>query len=145
MKLIIRSVFTLIACLLLATPAFAARTEILKDFEGETGFTKLDKVTDAIMSAAEVPGAFGLKAKWIFEKVKPGEIVATLFQRQYMAKVTIAYNTKNYTITYKDSSNLNHDGTRIHVNYAKWVGALKTNIDKVFVERRAAAANSKGN
>jgi len=140
MKVLTRSMLTVVACLLLASPVFAARTEPIRTFEGETGMARLSQVTDVLMSADDVPGAFGLKAKWIFEKVKPGEIVATLFQRQIMVKVTIAYDTKKYTITYKDSSNFNHDGTRIHTSYGKWVGALKMNIDRTFTEHRAAAA-----
>jgi hypothetical protein len=77
--------------------------------------------------------------KWICEKARDGEIVATLFDRSYMVKVTIAYDTEKYQITYKDSANLKYNGSTIHRSYERWVGALKMNIDKTFTIKRAAA------
>jgi len=43
-----------------------------------------------------------------------------------MAQVDIKYSTIAYSITYKDSSNLKYDGTKIHSNYNGWI----QNLDK---------------
>ena len=45
-----------------------------------------------------------------------------------MAKVDINYNTKTYSITYKDSSDLDYDGTKIHKNYNGWIQNLDNAI-----------------
>ena len=44
--------------------------------------------------------------------------------------VTIPYTSKNYSILYKDSSNLRYDPEKrtIHVNYAKWIERLDNEI-----------------
>jgi hypothetical protein len=42
-----------------------------------------------------------------------------------MAMVNVKYDTKTYSITYKDSSNLDYTGDSIHKNYNGWV----TNLD----------------
>ena len=46
--------------------------------------------------------------------------------RDHRAVVTVIYDTKSYSIKYKDSSNLNYDGKSIHKNYNGWV----ENLDK---------------
>jgi hypothetical protein len=38
----------------------------------------------------------------------------------------VTYDTKTYNIQYKDSSNLDYNGTSIHKNYNGWV----ENLDK---------------
>jgi hypothetical protein len=44
--------------------------------------------------------------------------------------VLIPYTTKNYSILYKDSSNLRYDPEKrtIHVNYQKWIERLDNEI-----------------
>ena len=74
----------------------------------------LDDMKNAIMRA-------GVGLGWQIQEVRPGQIIATLNIRTHMAQVTIDYNPKTYSITYKDSSNLNYDGTNIHSNYNGWI------------------------
>lgn len=71
----------------------------------------------------------GAKRGWAMKAVAPGHIVGTLHQRQHMAQIDIKYNTKSYSISYKDSSNLNYDGTNIHNFYNKWIRTLRGDID----------------
>jgi len=47
-----------------------------------------------------------------------------------MARVAIAYSTRSYSITYKDSHTMNYDGATIHRNYNKWVRNLEILINR---------------
>lgn len=65
---------------------------------------------------------------WNMKAKKSGHIVATLYLRDHVAIVDIKYSNKSYSITYKDSTNLNYDGTNIHKNYNGWVTNLNRQI-----------------
>ena len=77
----------------------------------------LDEVGKAILRAG---GTLG----WQMKQMEPGYIVGTLKLRSHVAVVDIRYTTKNYSITYKDSTNLDYDGTNIHRNYNGWISNL---------------------
>ena len=85
----------------------------------------LDEVGKAILRAG---GTLG----WQMKLMEPGYIVGTLKLRSHVAVVDIRYTAKNYSITYKDSTNLNYDGTNIHNNYNGWISnldrAIKTQL-----------------
>jgi len=83
----------------------------------------LDQVTKAIVEA-------GTERKWSMAVVKPGLIVGTLNVRSHQAVVDIAYNTKSYSITYKDSTNLHYNDEKktIHENYRSWIQYLDNAI-----------------
>jgi hypothetical protein len=61
---------------------------------------------------------------WRMEPRSPGTITGILDLRDHRAVVEVTYDTKTYNIKYKDSSNLNYDGTNIHKNYNGWVENL---------------------
>jgi hypothetical protein len=82
----------------------------------------MDQVKTAIMQAGTALG-------WTMKPVSDGHIVGTLFVRRHMAKVDINYSTKSYSISYKDSQELQYDGNQIHSNYNGWVQNLQRNID----------------
>ena len=65
---------------------------------------------------------------WIIKEKKPGHLVGSIFLRKHSATVDIKYTNKAYSITYKDSENLNYDGTNIHKNYNGWVRNLNSRI-----------------
>ncbi|TKS60647.1 MAG: hypothetical protein EWM72_01197 [Nitrospira sp.] len=90
----------------------------------------LEQVTKAIIEA-------GAGLKWTMAVVKPGQIVGTLNIRSHTAIVDIAYNTKTYNITYKDSVNLKYDANKqtIHQNYRGWI----QNLDNAIKGRLTAA------
>lgn len=71
----------------------------------------------------------GVQLGWQMKKEKPGHIIATLFLRDHMVKVDIHYSTTEYSITYKDSSQMKYDGTNIHSNYNGWVQNLSNAIN----------------
>jgi len=79
-------------------------------------------VKTAIITAGESIG-WGMKA------VKPGLIIATIFVRNHMAKVSIEYNKKNFSIQYKDSAGLNYNGQNIHGRYNSWIINLEQRIN----------------
>ena len=70
----------------------------------------------------------GLGLGWQMKNAGPGQMVGTLNLRQHVAVVDIAYDRNSYSIRYKDSSNLNYDGTSIHRNYNSWIQRLDQQI-----------------
>ena len=70
----------------------------------------------------------GSSLGWTMQKDSPGHIIGTLDIRDHIAIVDITYNSDTYSITYKDSNNLNYNGTKIHRNYNTWVNNLNNAI-----------------
>lgn len=81
----------------------------------------LDDVSAAIVRAGSALG-------WQMKVTKPGHILGTLHLRTHVAIVDVNYSTASYSITYKDSTNLDYDGTNIHSNYNGWVQNLQKGI-----------------
>ena len=77
----------------------------------------MDEVGKAILRAGATRG-------WQMKLMEPGYIVGTLNVRSHVAIVDVRYTTKNYSITYKNSTNLNYDGTNIHSRYNSWISNL---------------------
>lgn len=67
---------------------------------------------------------------WIMKKVKDGKIQGTLTLRKHIAVVTITYDTKEYSIVYQDSTNLDYNAAEntIHKNYNGWIQNLNKAI-----------------
>lgn len=68
----------------------------------------------------------GAELGWTSSIQSPGVILATIKLRDHNAAVNITYSTVNYSIKYKDSTNLKYDGKNIHSKYNGWV----ENLDK---------------
>ena len=68
----------------------------------------------------------GASLGWKIEPAGPGAMIGTLHVRTHTALVDIRYDTKAYSIKYKDSQNLKYDGKTIHRAYNGWV----QNLDK---------------
>ena len=90
----------------------------------------LDQVGKAIVDA-------GIGLRWIMVVTKPGQIVATQNARSHTAIVDIAYDTKTYSMTYKDSVNLNYNAEKqtVHEAYSGWI----RNLDNAIKGRLAVA------
>ena len=81
-------------------------------------------VKSAILTAAKHRG-------WRAKIIKPGLILATISRRTHCATVEILYTQSNYSIDYKDSKNLDYNGTnKIHRNYNNWVMNLSRSIQR---------------
>jgi hypothetical protein len=71
----------------------------------------------------------GAALGWQMKNEAPGKLVGTLNLRKHTANVEISYSPSDYSITYKDSINLDAgtDGT-IHKNYNGWIQNLNRGI-----------------
>ena len=87
----------------------------------EPGVTQQD-IARAIETAGRSLG-------WIMKEKEPGHILGTLHLRTHTAVVDIYYDRTKYSITYKDSTDLDYDGTKIHRNYNGWIQNLSNAID----------------
>ena len=65
---------------------------------------------------------------WTVRKTGPGELEAELRLRTHVAIVRIDHDARSFSITYKDSQNLEYDGTTINRNYNRWLRNLKFSI-----------------
>lgn len=70
----------------------------------------------------------GATLGWNMKSIKEGHMIGTLHLRKHVAVVDITYNKNEYSINYKDSTNLNYDGKNIHSNYNGWIQRLNQNI-----------------
>jgi hypothetical protein len=77
----------------------------------------MQQVEQAIVEAGRTLG-------WQMSPQGPGKITGNLALRTHRATVDVTYNTKSYSITYKDSDNLHYDGHSIHSNYNGWIENL---------------------
>jgi hypothetical protein len=82
----------------------------------------LEQIKTAIVEAGRAKG-------WIMKDIAPGRLDAELHLRSHVAFVEIAYSPTSYSITYKNSINLNYDGTNIHPNYNSWIQNLQREIE----------------
>ena len=81
------------------------------------------QVEDAIKRA-------GASLGWQMRQVAPGHIVATLPIRSHVAVADVFYTSKDFSIKYKDSTNLRYDKAddTIHSNYNSWIQNLQNAI-----------------
>jgi hypothetical protein len=80
---------------------------------------------DQVKLAIERAGA---TLGWQIKEVQPFLLEGTLTLRRHVAVVNIPYSAQRYSIVYKDSKELNYDGTNIHSNYNGWVQNLDNAI-----------------
>ncbi len=95
-----------------------------------SGYISGSKVTTSKVETAIKKGA--MRKGWVTKRVKRGLLEARNNVRgKYLVVVNIAYDTKGYKITYKDSRNLKYDPSTntIHRNYNKWIANLERNIN----------------
>lgn len=92
--------------------------------------TTVKPVALSTMESAIIGAGTGLG--WRMIPRAPGQIEGVIALRDHRAVVTVNYDTKSYSIKYKDSSNLHYDGKSIHKNYNGWVEnldrAIRTNL-----------------
>ena len=77
---------------------------------------------------ADVIKRTGISKGWQMIDKGPSEIEGRLNLRSHLAVVSITFDTKQFSIFYKDSSDLKYDGTTIHKNYNGWVQNLEQAI-----------------
>lgn len=62
----------------------------------------------------------------------PGSIEAFYAARNVRADLTVTYTATTYSITYRDSQNMNYENGRIHPNYNRWVNNLDHDLQADF-------------
>jgi len=80
-----------------------------------------DQVRNGIVGAGNALG-------WVMTPVSPGLVSGRLSLRDHVAVVDVRYTAKTFSITYKDSTNLNYRDGQIHRNYNGWVENLDRDI-----------------
>jgi len=120
----------ILVCAVLLLTACARRSPMEDIVNAPTGAppgTELATVTDAIMKAGEA-------RSWQMTETRPGLIHGKLVtgSGKHEVAVDVSYDTKNFSITYVDSKNMNYevnfDGPYIHYKYNRWVRILKEDI-----------------
>lgn len=81
----------------------------------------MSEITEAIQRA-------GTRLGWQMNVERPGLMTGTLNLRSHQALVEIPYDTTGFSIAYRDSTNLDYDGTSIHKNYNSWIQNLEREI-----------------
>ena len=105
------------------------RTADLYNVRGAPGTSKAVSMADVEVAIRRAGHGLG----WQIVPQGPGKAEGILVLREHRAVVDITYDTKSYSILYKDSSNLNYDGKTIHSNYNGWIQnldkAIRTQLD----------------
>ena len=72
----------------------------------------------------------GLTLGWQVVAREPGKLEAVLILRTHRAVVDITHDTKTFSITYKDSTNISYDAQNktVHSNYNGWIQNLEKGI-----------------
>jgi hypothetical protein len=117
-------ILSAVAILLIACAPVPIQTVENAPINASSANYDLSDVTNAIQQA-------GVGLGWQMKEETPGHIVGTLNVRRHVAVVDITYTLDEFSISYKDSTNLKYNaGTNsIHSSYGKWVGKLTKAID----------------
>jgi len=65
---------------------------------------------------------------WVMTPNDPGLVTGRIVLRGHTAVVDVRYTPKDFSITYKDSTNLDYKDGQIHKNYNGWVENLDRDI-----------------
>ncbi|MES2563578.1 MAG: hypothetical protein V4637_12710 [Pseudomonadota bacterium] len=85
----------------------------------------VDEVRQSILTA-------GSRLGWEMRVDRPGHITGRFLVRNHAAIVDIDYTPTNYSIKYRDSINLDYDGSNIHRGYNRWIQNLDQAIQVEF-------------
>ncbi len=77
----------------------------------------------------------GMRRDWKMKDTAPGQMQGALTVRSHTIVVDIFYTANNFKITYRDSVNMDFDGTKIHPNYNVWVKELADGIKVLAVSQ----------
>lgn len=108
------------AVLFIGSAAHAAAPIVdIKDQPVPDGLTQEQIQSRLVAGVLSRPG-------WTVQEVTEGRLVAQLSVRSHLASVDVTFSDAAYSITYKDSHNLDYKPKKrkIHANYNKWVGTL---------------------
>lgn len=124
---------------LVITTMTGCRTSPVYNIQDQHVTTNIDNHTEEDVKKAIIRAGGGLG--WNMKTDKPGHVLGTLYLRSHIAIVDITYDLNKYSITYKDSTDLDYeaagqqttddDGNTyvneteiIHSNYNGWIQNL---------------------
>jgi len=81
----------------------------------------MQQVTTAIMRA-------GTRLGWQMQPEGPGRLSGRIALRSHTAVIDVEHDTKQYSIKYRDSTNLDAKDGMIHRNYNGWIQNLDKSI-----------------
>lgn len=127
MKTLTRSHFYLALLILLMLLAIAGCTKPVYNVNNDQVYTPAGMTLE---EAGLLIQEAGTQRGWAMAIMEPGHIVGTLLIRTHTAVVDIYYTTTNFSITYKDSTNLKYSAEtgHIHQNYNGWIRNLERAI-----------------
>lgn len=119
------------------------RTSPVYNVQDQYIATNIDNATEEDVKKAIIRAGGSLG--WNMKAGEPGRVLGTLYLRTHLAIVDITYDLKKYSITYKDSTNLDYetagkettdaggntyvnDTAIIHSNYNGWIQNLDRSI-----------------
>lgn len=70
----------------------------------------------------------GADLGWGMKPMGAGRMEGRLVLRNHVAVVDIEFDRETFSISYRDSINLDYDGTTIHGNYNGWIANLRNAI-----------------
>jgi len=122
-----RNAFLLVGAMALVLAACVASIAPIHNVSGQPIAINRPASMDEIGKAILAAGASS--TRMAMTQVRPGVIHATrLGTKGRMGIMEIKYDTKQYSITYKDSQNMNYNGQTILQPYNDWVESLNQAI-----------------
>ncbi len=119
-----RKIVHFVVIVLLAGGLIACRSGVVYNVVND----QFSSVAPSLEDAEKAIKLAGASLGWQVKQAEPGHLIATLPIRTHVAIVDITHSTKEFSIKYKDSTNLDYDGTNIHSNYNGWVLNLQNAI-----------------
>jgi hypothetical protein len=104
----------------------ACTSRPIRNVDNDPVVTATKPATMADVEQAIMRAGAGLG--WVMTPVRPGLVTGRLALRTHVAVVDITYDTKSFSIRYKDSVNLDHEDGNIHKNYNGWIDNLEREI-----------------
>ena len=96
----------------------------VKNVSNHSVSISIDKKEEVRMAIKTAGASLG----WIINDLDENTLEGVLMLRKHIAKITIPYSEKEYSLLYKSSENLKYNAEKntIHKNYNSWI----TNLDQ---------------
>jgi len=127
LKSVVSTVSTIVILTLVFSNVAVARLDPVFDIVAAEIVSSTPKDLESVKKAII---AGGKVRRWRMQELAAGHLEAVIEVRSHQATVDIIFDTKTYSITYRDSVNLKYSDGQIHRNYNKWIQNLDLSIQK---------------
>lgn len=115
-----RTTFRLL-CVILLTGVLGACSSVMMPIENRP----LAPPRPVTLEELETTIALAIRhRKWDARKLAPGHIEATYMKSRHVVVVDVIFDTKSFSIRYKNSENMHYTGSTIHGRYNEWTEKL---------------------